>query len=120
MEAMRTVHLRPYLKGAGPTFTLRLYETGKRHPRGTSYVGYKLTMRDGRKRSTVFEGEDYSPSPMDCVDDDETVKGILGFLTLRPGDTDREYFDRYTDAQREFAEQHAESLASEVMYRFGE
>ena len=44
----------------------------------------------------------------------------MGFLTLRPGDTDPEYFENYTQEQKEFADQHAEALAVAVMDRFGE
>jgi len=32
------------------------------------------------------------------------MRALLGFLTLRPGDTDVEYFDAYTPEQMEFAE----------------
>lgn len=45
---------------------------------------------------------------------------LLGFLTLRPGDTDREYFDKYTPAQLEYANQHAETLPCECYARFGD
>lgn len=33
------------------------------------------------------------------VDSDDCLRGILGFLTLRPGDTDLEYFEHYTEEQ---------------------
>jgi len=36
------------------------------------------------------------------------------------GDTDREYFAEYTEVQREFRDEHAEALAAEVLWRFGE
>ena len=72
-----------------------------------------------RERSrTVFEGEDFSPSPLHAIDSDEAVAALMGFLTLRPGDTDREYFAEYTPEQLEFADQHAEALACEVGVRF--
>ncbi len=44
----------------------------------------------------------------------------MGFLTLRPGDTDQEYFDGYTDNQLQYADEHAETLSCEVCSRFGE
>jgi hypothetical protein len=84
-------------------------------------IGYRLTQREpGRAPIVLFEGGDFSPSPCYADDSDQTVAGLLGFLTLRPGDTDPEYFDRYTDVQRAFCAQHAESLSMEAIDRFGE
>lgn len=68
----------------------------------------------------LFEGEDFGCSPMHAIDSDECVAAIMSFLTLRPGDTDREYFEDYTEAQLDYCSQHAEALASEVLNRFGE
>lgn len=42
----------------------------------------------------------------------------MSFLTLRPGDTDSDYFKDYNETQKEFCAQHAESLACEVQNRF--
>ena len=56
------------------------------------------------EHSVLFAGEDFRPSPMHADDADETLRGLLGFLTLRPGDTDREYFADYSPAQLAFAE----------------
>lgn len=111
-EEMRRCRFTPYLSGHGPSFTLSLYW------RGTERIGYRLT-QSGEKKP-IFEGQDFRPSPMHSVDGDEAVKALMGFLTLRPGDTDREYFDDYTPRQLEFAAQHAEALACCVYDRFGE
>lgn len=35
---------------------------------------------------------------------------LLGFLALRPGDTDAEYFERYTPEQLDFAAEHGDEL----------
>lgn len=59
----------------------------------------------------IFEGEDFYCSPLHDPYDDETTRSLLGFLTLRRGDTDADYFNDYTQAQHEFAEQHAEDVA---------
>jgi hypothetical protein len=75
-------------------------------------------IRHSGRTVTLFEGADFCCSPMDAIDSDATVAAILGFLTLRPGDTDAEYFDDYTDAQREYCTQHAEALSCEAMNRF--
>lgn len=120
-EHMRTVRFQPYRKGMGPTFTLQMFDCGPNwNQPGRQNVGYKLTMRENDRTTTLFEGSDFSPSPFDSIDGDDTVKALMGFLTLRPGDTDAEYFENYTNTQLDFCNQHAEALAMAVMDRFGE
>jgi len=120
-ELIRTVHFRPYLKGKGPTFKLVVYDLNSTDHMGKNELGYCLTQREpgGRKSQVVFEGSDFACSPLHGVDEDATVKALMGFLTLRPGDTDKEYFDKYTEAQLEFASAHSESLWCAVETRFG-
>lgn len=121
---LRTVRFQPYRKGMGPTFTLTTWDTGRTGYGGKYLVGYRLTMHNrfpaGHRMHpwVVFEGEDFGCSPMHAIDSDETLAGIMSFLTLRPGDTDREYFEDYTEAQLDYCSQHAEALANEVWYRF--
>lgn len=52
---------------------------------------------------------------MHADDSRETVAGLLHFLALRPGDTDRDYFDSYTPAQLEWCDAHGEELAMLAM-----
>lgn len=96
-EMLRSVWIEPTNTGK---YRLDLWDTGRRHARGTTMLGYRLTSPAG---VVLFEGEDFSASPMDADDSDESLRGILGFLTLRPGDVEEDYFDAYTDAQAEFA-----------------
>ena len=63
------------------------------------YIAYEM-YNDGK---LLFSGSDYSPSPLISWDSLESALGLLGFLTLRPGDTDDEYFQNYTDLQKEWA-----------------
>jgi hypothetical protein len=89
-------------------YVLRTWDTGRMR-RGRTCVGYVLLAPDG---AAIFEGDDFCPSPLHADDSDATLRALLGFLTLRPGDTDREYFDGYTPAQRAFsASQDCELLA---------
>jgi hypothetical protein len=113
---LRMVRLRPYRKGMGPVFSLTTYDTGRRDSRGSTYQRYRLCM-DGRP---LFEGDDYSPSPMHRSDSDAAVAGLLGFLCVTKGGVDREYFRDYTRAQIAFRDQHAEALALAGMDRFGD
>lgn len=115
MNILRKCIFRPYRKGCGPVFHLIMWDTYGRDDMGKSRLGYRLSS-DG---ITLFEGEDFCCSPLHCVDSDDTVKGIMGFLTLKPGDTDREYFEGYTALQLEYCTKHAESLMCCVNDRYG-
>jgi len=125
-EHIRRCYFRPYGKGKGPTFRLDLYDTGAMLDLYHSRVAYELrqvesystngrSRRDGR---LIFSGADYGCPTHQAIDSDHCVEGIMGFLTLRPGDTDSDYFAGYTPEQVEFAETHAEALSLEVMNRF--
>ena len=88
--------------------TLRTWDTGR--TRGTGMmartcIGYELREPDG---TVVFVGDDFGSSPMHADDSDEALRALLGFLTLRPGDTDAEYFADYTPEQLAFADDNGE------------
>ena len=87
-------------------FTLELFDTGRTDWRGQTRLGYRFT--DGER--VVFEGADFAGSPLHADDSDATVAALLGFLSLRPGDTDREHFADYTPEQLEWADQNGEEL----------
>lgn len=125
-ELVRKVSLRPYQKGRGPRFRLELYDVCRCDRAGRHGVGYRLLQQnnEGERYRQLFDSLQskrdthvYTPR---AVDSDDTVRAVLGFLTLRLGDTDREYFAEYTEVQREFRDEHAEALAAEVLWRFGE
>jgi len=115
---LRRVVFEPYRHG--PTFTLTTWDCGDTISGGKFRIGYRLSMYEEGKTRTVFEGEDFGCSPMHAIDSDDAVVCLMGFLTLRPGDTDPEYFDDYTAFQLEYADQHAEALSCEVSNRFEE
>ena len=122
---LRTVRLSPYRKGCGPTFTLTTWDAGQTQTAvGTrpthNTVAYELRMHDAGVTWPVFVGADYG-CPMHCaIDSDACVRGILSFLTLRPGDTDADYFAAYTPDQLAYCAAHAEALSLAVFDRFGE
>ncbi len=119
-DIIRRCILRPYRKGMGPIFTLSVWDTHRRDWRGQSILGYLFRQHESGKAETLFQGEDFAGSPLHADDSDNTIGSLLSFLTLRPGDTDREYFDHYTEAQHEFCASHAEALQCECLARFGE
>jgi hypothetical protein len=87
--------IRVFISGG---FTLRMWDTFTRDSRGQTVLAYEL--KDGR--TVVFSGEDFAGSPMHADDSIETVASLLSFLSLKPGDTDREYFDSYTPEQMQW------------------
>jgi len=76
-------------------FTLRIFDFPFAQRGDRRYYGYEL--KDGRK--VIFEGRDFGPGYATAPDSLEAVYGILGFLTVQEGDTDREYFEKYTEEQ---------------------
>lgn len=80
------------------------------------YYGYRLTDKDGR---VLFQGNDYSaPFWRNIIPMAEIANNIMVFLTLRPGDTDDDYFDKYTPEQLAFANSfECEALQCEVFTR---
>src|SRR5215467_12574331 len=92
---------------AADGFKLTLTDTGRTDHYGKSVLGYVFS--DGG--SVIFEGEDFACSPLHSIDSDAAVAGLLSFLSLRPGDTDAEYFESYTPAQLEWADARGEYLS---------
>lgn len=89
-------------------FELTTTATSRCDWRGQSYIAYELASPEG---AVIFEGSDFAGSPMHSDDSDDTLRSLLGFLTLRLGDTDREYFENYTPEQIAFRDGPAESLS---------
>jgi hypothetical protein len=123
-EVVRVVRFRPYRRGMGPVFKLITWDTGRTGYGGKYLIGYRLSMGTPNvvgnppAWTVLFEGEDFGCSPMHAIDSDAACAAIMGFLTLRPGDTDSEYFADYTPEQLDYCAQHAEALACAVSDRF--
>lgn len=89
MELLRTLRINGT--------TLRLWDTYM--TRGNKSV-LRYQFKVGRK--VIFDGGDFCASPMYAIDSLQTAYACLGFLTLKPGDTDSEYFENYTPDQLEW------------------
>ena len=100
MELLRDVNVDGY--------RLRLWDTYHTNNLGKYVLRYEMQTPKG---SVLFAGRDFAASPMHAIDSDETLRALLGFLTLQPGDTDSDYFEDYTPEQLEFAEINAENLS---------
>lgn len=109
-EHIRTCVFRPYRKGMGPTFTLRLYDMGELYQGGPHWrLAYTLDMSQNGRSVRLFDASDFGCAPCNAIDSDACIESLMGFLTLRPGDTDE---------QRAYCDQHAEQLGACVMRRF--
>lgn len=78
------------------------WETGMRGVNMHHMLGYAFYLPG--ESAPLFVGEDYGVSRFDSIDDDKSLVGLLAFLTLKPGDTDAEYFASYSHEQMAFAE----------------
>src|SRR6185436_10376919 len=83
--------------------SLRTWDTGRTSGTGMmarSRIGYELC---DPTSNVLLRGEDFGPGATTADDSDEALLGLCGFLFLRPGDTDREFFDGYSPEQLTFA-----------------
>jgi hypothetical protein len=110
----------PYIQGGGPAFVLIMWDTGRTDEYRKHVLPYRLTMFSNGVPEVLFEGEDYHCAPSHAIDSNEAVATLMSFLTLRPGDTDDEFFANYTPAQLEYCAQYAETLSCEVTATYGE
>jgi len=101
-------HIRNFKRGP---YRLELFDLQRRGHDGKWCLAYRLSLDIGNEENIIFAGADFRCSPLDAVDSDATVAGLLTFLALRPGDTDREYFEDYTPAQLDFADHYGEELS---------
>jgi hypothetical protein len=90
----------------GEPVELDLWDTGRRDERGQTVIAYELRHAD----TTIFQGEDFAGSPLHADDSDATVGSLVGFLALRSGDTDADYFERYNATQIEWVDRNGEEL----------
>jgi hypothetical protein len=115
-ECLGTYVFTPYTAENG-TFALTVWNTGRRDEYRKHVIAYRFAYSDQLVEHVLFEGEDYYTHDKTF---DDVVRGLMGFLTLRPGDTDQEYFRSYTPEQLEYCQTHAEALAIEVICQLGE
>jgi hypothetical protein len=59
----------------------------------------------------IFSGDDFRPGLSTAPDSDAAAGALIGFLSLKPGDTDPDYFADYSERQMDFAREHGEDLA---------
>ena len=78
---------------------------------------------DGKRTSRVVfaRGDTYcAVNRWTAIDSDDAKELVLSLLSMKPGDTDEEYFASYTPEQLAFATRYGEDLSMAAMDRFGE
>ncbi len=98
--------LRSWRRGPFTLYDLSMTPQGMYDRAGRMKLGYKLTHRG----KTIFQGTDFGAAYGAGADSNETAGALLGFLSLRPGDTDPEHFEHYTKAQLDFANRYSDEL----------
>ncbi|MBB6174953.1 hypothetical protein HNR23_005013 [Nocardiopsis mwathae] len=93
-----------FIDGFTPKSHTLIIEPAGAYPQRENW-SYELFSGD----QLIFSGTDVG-SPIGARED-EVAAATLGFLTVRPGDTDDEYFSAYTPEQIEWCNDHAEYLA---------
>ena len=114
IEAMNTSKMECIKVWRRGNLRLTIWDTGKR-----GYYGEKsrLAYRFRQKGKLLFEGDDFYPSLLYADDSMQTMYSLLGFLTVRRGDTDDEYFVTYTKCQIAWCDsQECEELSYFVTY----
>lgn len=86
---------------------------------GTDWGRVRMAYEFSDAGRLIFSGENFYPSPLHAYDGDEAIAALLGFLALRPGDTDREYFQAYTPEQLAWVDARAEALAETISRSLG-
>lgn len=95
-------------------YSLKLSTDHKRDEDDRVRVSYTFH----KNNIVLFTGEDFHPSPLYEPICKQAAISLLGFLTLKEGDTDKEYFENYTPAQLGFSQsQDCEELQT-VVYDF--
>jgi hypothetical protein len=90
-------------------YRLLVWDTYKRMEPNHSRLGFAFYAPGASE--PLFLAEDFGCSSCIAVDSDACLRSLMGFLTLKPGDTDAEYFENYTAAQLAFAQDAAEYLS---------
>lgn len=82
--------------------------------RNREYLGYCLQ----HGATELFSGSDYGCAPHHAIDSDITLLTLLSFLCMKPGGTDLDYFNGYSETQLMFCQDYADDLMYTAAARF--
>lgn len=89
----------------GYGFKVELFDSNERDRYGKWAVPFKFY----HKGELIFENTLWA-SPMHATDNRETLAAVLCFCSLKPGDTDSEFFADYSERQLEWCQEWGETL----------
>jgi hypothetical protein len=92
-------------------FVLSLYDAHRTDEYGKHVLAYVLAWDKAYTDAVIFRGDDLHCAPGTAIDSDESAGALLSFLSLKPGDTDDDYFNDYTQAQIDFVLEYGDDLA---------
>lgn len=108
-----TLRVKPFT--TEPTITIHAFEGSFRPP---NHTRLDVEVRQGGKtifpRGTLWCGVPGHVS----IDGIEAKQTVLSLVAMRPGDTDRDYFDGYTPEQMDWAIHNGEALTVEGSARY--
>lgn len=82
MKTEQLTHTEIMLRFANNNTTVNIYWNGG------NYCSYELIVN----KEVIASGNDFRPSPLHHIDDNQSIVSLLGFLTVRPGGADPDYF----------------------------
>lgn len=83
---------------------------------GGYYVAYEFY----DNKQLIFSGEDYKPPYWAAIDSIGAVVSLLLWFILKPGDTDSEYFEQFTDEQMKWIESERRDKLEEITLQYRE
>lgn len=108
-----TLRIRPF--ATEPWITIHAFEGAFWPP---NHTRVDVEVRQGGKvifpRGTLWCGIPGHAS----LDGDEAKESVLSLVAMRPGDTDRDYFEGYTPEQLDWATHNGEALSMEREARY--
>ena len=96
------------VKIAGTGWSLEMEEIGQHNHRITYCYAFKDEDR------LIFAGREFSHPMVRENNEVEAAIGLLGFLSLRPSETDAEFVEDYTPEQIAWADKHGDDLSCYV------
>lgn len=104
-----------------PGIIIHAFDAPNRYPGGT-HGGIDIEVRQGGKvifeRGFLYCGVSFFAGH--SIDGKAAKEAVLSAVAMKPGDTDPDYFDGYTEAQLEWARANGEYLSLVALERYGE
>lgn len=96
--------------------TIRAFDTYRTNPQtGHSYLRCELVF-NGKK---IFNDGRVGIPSHKSIDGADAKEGVVSLFCLKPGDTDQDFFEDYTEEQLQFVTEHGEALYCAKCDRWG-